>query len=28
VGIFLNVFDLPCERCIEFLAINLTPEIP
>jgi len=28
VGIFLNVFDLPCERRTEFLAISLTPEIP
>jgi hypothetical protein len=28
VGIFLNVFDLPCERCTELLAISLTPEIP
>jgi hypothetical protein len=28
VGIFLNVFDLLCERCAEFLAIILTSEIP
>ena len=28
VRIFLNVFDLPCERRAEFLTITLTPEIP
>jgi hypothetical protein len=28
VGVFLNVFDLPCERRTAFPAITWTPEIP
>ncbi len=28
VGIFGDVFDLPCERCTEFFAITGTPEMP